>query len=215
MPLPEQLVGVVIQRTPGDQDPLIFDATFESQHMRTAEITSVPIETGADVTDHRRRMPLAYRFRSIFLEEDPNPLTANQRARAANGSGVDQLESARDNGPAPTPTRALDLYEDLLELDANDSVVTVYTDLEVIENAMIENLDSNTIGDSGIEITGAFKVVRFATAELVALPKAEVRTSKKKKNKGTKSAKKNDNPKLKSESFLRAGFRAGRSALGF
>ena len=206
MPLPEQLVGVVIQRTPDDQDPLIFDATFESQHLRTAEITSVPIETDADVTDHRRRLPLSYRFRSIFLEEDPDPLTANQRARAANGSGADQLQSARDNGPALTPTRAIDLYEDLLELDTNDSVVTVYTDLEVLENAMIESLDSRTIGDSGIEISGTFKVVRFATAELVALPKAEVRTSKKKKNKGTKSAKKNDNAELKSQSFLKGTF---------
>jgi hypothetical protein len=197
-----QAVGIIIQRSANDLDPLVFDATLESLHSRTAEITSVPVENDADVTEHRNRGPVGYRFRAFFIREDPNPIRANQRARAANGSAPDQLASARDNGPPPTPARPFELYESLLELDKTDAVVTVYTDLEVLESVMFETIDSRNVkAGAAIEVSGVMRQVRFASVSLEPLPTPAVRATKPKKNKGTKSGKKVTNEEQKRRSL--------------
>ena len=198
MPLPEQqTTGIIIERFAGDEDPVGFDATLESIHTRISEITSSPIERGGDVVDHKRRLPIAYRFTSIILTDDPDPLLTNERSNVLR-VGADP--ATLPPGLALNPTRATDVYRALLAIDEGDLVVTVYTDIEVLEEMMIEGIESTVLGNGdALQIIGNMRQVQFATAEVVELPRMRL---SKKKRKGVKSGKRRDAAQLRSKDFF-------------
>jgi hypothetical protein len=222
-PLPEAVRGVYIVSTsseglPLDQsDPLVFDATIESNFSRQAEITNNPIETNdGDVTDHRRTKPTTWRFRAVLTNEDPDPLVAQQRAMAASDDH-DPLASARANGPQVNKARAGELLHRLRVIFERSECVTVYTDLDVLENAVLESLEYKTLAvefdsvsggnlPSAIEVSGTFRQLRFATTKTVELPAEEVkRSTGKKVRRGTVQGKPaSDEIKQKSKSALKA-----------
>lgn len=198
MPLPFRLVGMILERADGSA--IIFDATLESTHERVAEITSSPVESGAEIVDHRRRRPVSYRFTSLVMNDAPTNQVAQQRKINGVGNNPDNLPT----NIALDPTRAVDLYEEVLELHDTNAVFTLYTDFEVIENTMIEGLDAAAVGQGdGIEIVGVIRDVQFATTDVVTVPQQAQRTSKKKKKKGTKSGAAQPLSKLRSkDAFL-------------
>lgn len=215
VPNPERLIqrpvpethGVGILRGPLDRDPLVFDATIESVFSAASEVTSSPVEDGSSVSDHRRTHPTSWRFRSIFVADNPDPRIAQQRAQAARDDGDDPLESARKNGPQENPLRATQLMDELLKINKTGEPVTVYTDMGRFENALIENLSYRVLasrrdpqkGDvpTAIEVSGTFREVRFASTETVELPAEErKKTAQKTKKQGNKTTKpiKDDDP---------------------
>jgi hypothetical protein len=208
--------GILIMRSASDDDPLIFDCTIESNHTMQAEITTNPIETNdGDVTDHRRTKPTQYRFRGMFVNEADGAKAAD-RAMSANDDR-DPLGSARANGPQINQVRCIDMLERLKAIFKSQAVVTVYTDLEVLENAVLEALDYRVLSaeldaitaamtPSAIEVSGTFRQLRFATTSTVELPAEPVKNQVgKKQQRGTVQGKPaNDEIKAKSKSILKA-----------
>jgi len=176
--------GIIFFRDDDDLDPLVFDATFESVREHTAEITSSPVEDDADVVDHRRQLPALYRFTSIFLVEDPDPLLVSARNVLSVGKDPADLPA----GLSLDASRAFSLYYDLMTLHWDDVVFSVATDIEYFYKVMIESLMVSLIAHGqGIQVTGTLREVRFAATGHVPLPKEPVRTSKGKKTKGAQS----------------------------
>src|SRR5688572_19880585 len=123
--------GVLIERSPNDTDPFIFDATIESSFSAQSEITNNPIETNdGDVTDHRRTKPTVWSFKAIFVNE-ADPAKAADRSMAANGSDPDALASARANGPQVDQTRAISKLNELQVMWRRKDTLTVTTDLDL------------------------------------------------------------------------------------
>ena len=228
--LPEATSGVMIERSGGGG--LVLDATFESKFSLTAEVTENAVENNdGDVTDHRRTKPAVWRFRSVLLAEDPDPIVAAQRSASANGSKNDPLKSARENGPQVDPWRAMTLLEELISIFKSHEVVRVTTDFGYMQNAVLESLEyfaltagsaplrtSPTPGlraqiPTSIEVSGSFREIRFAATETVELPAEPVkRQTGETKNAGTANGK-TTTPEVKAESqsILRAS-RFGRGS---
>lgn len=192
MAVNRRTVGILIDRGVLE-DFLVFDATTQSDHHLQAEITSNPIESNnGNVTDHRRIKPASYAFTAIFVDEADPSAPADRAASsrrgfniARAGSGNDALASARANGPQ-IQSRALESVNFLRELFATSDVVKVTTEVEVIENAVLETLSYKVLASipnqSGFtpepavfEVTGSFREVRFATTEIVEVPKDPVK----------------------------------------
>ena len=189
--LPPAFVGVYVT-VQNDPDPIVFDATIESDFSHEAEVTSNPVETNdGDVTDHRRTKPLSWRFRALLLAEDQDPTVAHQRHQAGHGSKHDPLRAAREHGPAVDPGRASSTLDRLKAAFASNKTLTVVTDLGYITNAVLASLQYKQISSGKrtittgtaatglgvqaqvadqIEINGVFRQIRFATTETVELP---------------------------------------------
>lgn len=176
--------GVLIETLDGTN--FVFDATTQSTHTLQAEITSNPIESNkGNITDHRRTKPGTWAFTAVLVDE-ADPSAANDRGSASTISIVgDSLESARDNGPQITH-KALDSLAFLQELFASSDVVRITTDAGKLDNQTLETLTYRVVASlplpggftpeaSVIEVSGSFRTVRFASTEIVAVPKDAVK----------------------------------------
>ena len=164
---------------------IIFDATLESTHTRLADITTYPVEDQDYGTDHRRTRPQSWRFVAVFMQEDQDRRIVEGRSHL-----VGKDPATFPPGLALNETRALDELEKLKEVHNSSEKVTVYSDTEIIDDAMLESLDSRLLGGgAAVEVTGVFREVRFAFAERQPIPTLPLRDRKKKKKKGTVSGK--------------------------
>lgn len=177
-------------RSDADLDPLVLDLTNEEAVSDTVEVSTSPIEEGADITDHVRRSPTSVRFRGLLVNAPYNPGAARAR-ELARGSGTlqNQLRSAAINGPRVDETRAQSELDRLRSLLGGEPVILI-TGYGVFRNMMLTSLEHRPAGKGAVEVSGSFVRVAFATVSNVYLPPEPIEQKDKGKTKGgTKSPK--------------------------
>lgn len=161
---------------------LELDLATEETISRTAQITSAPVEDGADVSDHVRLDPEGGVFSGFLVNDGADEEEVGGRVGGS-------LEDIRASSPIDQ-TRAGRILAELQLLIINRDIVTISTSLELLTNVILTRVQGFQKAPGVIEVSGAYRVIRKAVTELVALPKPEVKAqSSKTKKKGSSKPK--------------------------
>ena len=95
-----------------------LDASIEEKHVNKNDVTSFPVESGVDITDHVRKQPDVVTIRGIVTD---HPI----------GLG----------GALGVSGRSLDAYGKALYMLANAQLITVVTTLNTYEDMVIESME--------------------------------------------------------------------------
>jgi len=127
-----------------------LDASINETHNSTAEVTSHPVEDGADITDHVRVKPETLSITGVVTN---HPLIF--------------LASLRES-----PTRAEEAYGKLRDILIARERISVITSLRQYENMVLTSMQTNRDVNTGniINVTLNFQEVIIATTESVAAP---------------------------------------------
>ncbi|WP_034438001.1 phage baseplate protein [Clostridium ihumii] len=136
------------------KEQLYFDAIFSTQHNTSINITSHPIQTGADISDH------AY--------EEPNKLTFDIGMS-------DVMQSYLQGQYSDNSSRSVSAYKKLRELQSQRLPITIVTKLGTYKNMMIETISSTDDNKTtyGLRATITLKqifVVNVATVKISERP---------------------------------------------
>lgn len=165
-----------------------------------ASITEFPVESGASISDHRRRQPDVVELDGL--------VSATPVVQA---SSVDQNQLKGDTlvnqtGSAPAPMQVA--HDALLDVHQNNKLVTIVTDYRTHENMALESLEISKSKESGMsfEFHATFKEVRIVATASAALPSAVLKKLKQRpKVKG-------DTKRAKERAQLMKKIDAGRAA---
>ena len=105
----------------------MFDATLREEHASRSQLTSFPIEEGADHTDHIRRLPDELNLEVVVTDD---PLVVDRQANAT---------PANTGGDASQ--RAVSAYNFLVEVKDKGRLVRIFTTLRDYRNMAIESID--------------------------------------------------------------------------
>lgn len=182
-------------RSRDDLDPLILDASMESESSRGRVVTTSPVETGADVSDHSRNESVRFRFRAYFQDQPPNSLAAQQRANSA--QKLEDIVQTLDT------TRATTQMAKLFDLADSKQPFIVIAEIEELEDMLFVG-DLVTQKKAGkysaggvsvpttIEVNGTCVQVKRASVRFtpgVSVVKTEVPAAQPTKQKGVQAAK--------------------------
>lgn len=148
-------------------DGFLIDATVSQSHDRSFQVTSHPVEAGADVTDHVRALPVRLTLDCVVSNAPLEPVA-----------------SAREIDTRPSD----DAHAHMKALQKRP--VTVETDLEVYQNMVLESLTEPVTAQTGdgLRFTAVFQQIELVTNERATVPVAVPR-AKKKVNRGSKPPK--------------------------
>jgi len=143
--------------TPFEGTAIEFDASVNETHTGSAEATQFPVEEGADITDHIRRLP---------EELSINVITSNSPIF------VDLNDAPRIEGASSVVTRAEATYTFLKTAKDNGSLVSFVTTLRRYRSMYIQTLscsrDAATSDIVNINLT--LREIIIATTQQVAAP---------------------------------------------
>lgn len=157
---------------------LQFDASVTETHTASSEVTSFPVEVGADESDHIRRIPNEIEITGI-VSNDPILILASLRKRAAVPGG-------------DPDSRAEDAFRELNRIQDEGQLITVFTTLKEYRNMAITSISVPRDKDLGnaIEATVSMREIIKASSEEVVAPKEPVVAPRKAKVKKGKVSKK-------------------------
>jgi hypothetical protein len=186
-----------------------LDATLEEGHEWNADVTTNPVEIGADITDHVIEQPDRVSIRGVVSDTPLNGIIGNIVSFINSLTGAEQRSQA-----------VFDLLHELIKLKQPMTIVTkyhIYTDMVLAS----VNIPRNSGTGEAIEFNAEFVNIRLVSTQTVDVPdgisakknaKGDAATSKKTepaKNQGKVQGK---NPSEKqSVSILES---ARRSAFG-
>lgn len=130
------MIGILWSSSPTMIDALELDATERETHARTTEITSHPVEVGADVSDHIRAKP-----RTVTIDGT----ITNTPIAGVPGGG-----------------RAADAFRQLEELAETGRVVTIRTNLRTYDSMVLSSLTvprDRTTG-AALAFSATFQAIR-------------------------------------------------------
>ena len=164
-----------------DEDQIVtFDATISEKHQSNSEVTDHPIETGASIVDHIRRMPEELSLTGVVTDD---PLVVDRTVNAtpaSTGGDSDQ--------------RAVSSYNFLLQSKDQGRLIRVFTKLRDYRNMVIVSLSvTRDARESRIvraELT--LREVMIANTEQVEAPTPAATAAPKrrrKRNQGKKTKK--------------------------
>jgi hypothetical protein len=191
-------VSVVIYYTlPGaSMESITLDVAVVEQHSSRGEITDYPVETGSDVSDHKRVMPDRLHLEGV-VSNTPLPSQV--------GSTLEQFQADMENGVYLF--RGPSAYVDLLAIHRAGIAVTITTELRNYERMQLESLEVPTsaeVGDS-VRFTADFKQIATVDSQTVKV----TRTFKPPKtSKGDQPKKKADASQEAPNSMFRASDKA-------
>ncbi len=175
-----------------------FDAVLTETHSRSAQVTSHPVEKGADIADHVQVEPMRLTLEAVVTNTPTRtPATHNRNSQGAvyandaNANAL-QFDTAMD--------RPKDIYEDIRDAFDKKLSVTVSTALQRYESMVIVDLSVPREVSSGLDTQSGTRVdkLTFSIAmqqiRVVGSRVGEVRrpkegTQKQKKQKGDKDKK--------------------------
>lgn len=135
-----------------------FDASISERYSRAKEVTSHPVEAGADISDHTRVLPLTIDIHG-WVSDDPILFLASLRAQPSVAGGNPR-------------TRSRDAWRELNRIMDEEDEVKVVSDLDEFENMVLTNIDVNKDKDSGriLDATITLQQITVATTEITAAP---------------------------------------------
>lgn len=114
-----------------DGSDLTIDATIRQTHERSNDVTTHPVEDGADVTDHIRPQPKRLSLQCVISQTD---------YAATAGASVSLITGrASLDGPAPEKNRHKLAFDKLEKTMAKRELVTVNTGLQVYKRMAIKS----------------------------------------------------------------------------
>jgi hypothetical protein len=142
---------VLIARKAPESGFVMVDVSLSEDHVREAELTDSPVETGSDVTDHRRIRPAQLSIRGL-VTDTPASMLASIAA-----------------GPTPFSSLSKDAYEKLRAQFEAHELVTVVTSLRVYDNMAWTSFRVHKSPETGkaLEFDAALREVRFAVTATV------------------------------------------------
>lgn len=158
------------------------DVTISESHTAKSQVTKNPVEDGVDVADHVRLESLEYTMNGMITN------TPSAFSLVDTGVGIVTSLTGQTN-------RALDAYNQIMELRESRQPFTLITGLIQYENMIIEefvvNRDARTA--NAIFFTARMRQVEIATSETVSQSDSNLSTTvqnygQNKKNLGTKSS---------------------------
>ena len=161
----------------------VIDVAEAEQHEFPCEVTAYPIETGADVADHVRLLPIAVTIEGVVTD---TPIGSMVSLRSAGQVGQIALQSAP----------SADAYEEMQRIRTAREPITLVTSLGTFDRMILESLSvprSSSTGDS-FAFRATFRQVAMITNERTVVEVAVPRASKK-KSVGTKVPATVDAPK--------------------
>lgn len=153
-------------------DIIEFDASVAETHTNTAEVTQHPVEEGADISDHIRKMPDELAV-NVIVSNHPPIILASERAQPISGF----------SDPA---SRAEDAHLFLRSVMNNDQTVDFSTTLRDYSNMAILSMGCDRDAATGniANINMTMKEILVATTETVTPPEPVAQGRKRKVNKG-------------------------------
>lgn len=126
-----------------------------------AQITDFPVESGASITDHRRKQPDVVEIEGLV---SATPLVVAPTTLGLKG---DSLTNAAG---APAPLQAA--HDALLSLHEKGTLVTIVTDYRTHEDMALESLEIQRSKETGrvFEFRATFKQLRIVATSAAALP---------------------------------------------
>lgn len=152
-----------------------IDAAIDEQHTLSSEVTSSPVEEGADIVDHVRNHPIHISLNCIVSD-----------------TPIGELVDVRDLAGGSPSSQA---YEHLKEIYEKREPITVTTELWQYDNMIMDSLTiprSASIGAS-LSFQVSFQQIEFVTNNRTSI-KVSIPRAKKKSNLGLKPAKKEAKP---------------------
>ena len=142
----------------GEPQTLVLDASISEQLSERVVVTEHPVESGADVADHVRQMPITLRIEGL-LTDFPLP---------AGGRGA--FSAFADRREPGAVGRSAFLYELLSTLRDSATVLAVHTGAGVFGSMVIESLDRtrDRTMSGAIRFTMSLKQVRVFYSQAVA-----------------------------------------------
>lgn len=188
---------VSIESTASDNSTIYLeiDATPSVSHTRTANVTSFPVETGGNISDHvtlnnnvlelncvvsGNPFEFINTTRQVFdLDQIRNPMSLLEKSKRL----LRQLGSVGDLLQR-NESRIENAYRYLTELHKNRNPIRLVTDYELYENMVMTNLNINQTVQSGdsLQFTATFEQVNIVSNQLIIAsfdkPVAEINNKK-------------------------------------
>jgi hypothetical protein len=108
---------------PQVQKKMYFDAVFRTEHLSARQITSHPVQTGANISDHSYKIPS-----TLSMDVGVSDVMAN-----FNPMGL-IFSNAK--------SKSVNAFEELLKIQDSGNPITVYTRLKKYENMIIERVSA-------------------------------------------------------------------------
>lgn len=162
---------------------MTLDCVLSESHKAEVEVTSHPVEKGADITDHARQKPREVTITAI-ISETPVTLSQQRRVIKSDGTRIETLVAQ------PIPLNS-DQYVGaaLAKLDrllATKELVTLVTALRSYKDMMLTSLTIPKDPKTGMALnfTAVFREIRFAVIRTTEAQTKVVKTANKKVNLG-------------------------------
>lgn len=147
-------------------DGFPIDASMSEDHAFNSEISTHPVETGTDITDHVRNLPITINLECVVSD-----------------TPIGEFVNFRSPGSTPSA----DAYGFLKSVRDARQPVTIETSLEVFDNMVLTTLSIPRTAETGdaIQFTCSFTEVQVVTNNRTTIPTAAPRHQRK-QNRGNK-----------------------------
>lgn len=196
-----------------EDNPVVveFDATMSENHDKVTEVTTHPVESGADIADHVRSLPTAF---SCEVYVSNTPIEAGQRGVLQNvrldvprftppltsvGAIVDAATQLFTGPPPPIYVQTLtfpeafdrvkEVYDALTDLSDRGVLLSVVSSLGTYENMALALLSVPRTELGGASFNLTFEPIRVVQTLLVEAPKPAEPRGAPKLNKGGQATK--------------------------
>lgn len=170
-------VSLLFKKTRAKLGTLELDASVSESHSSSVEVTRHPVEQGAKITDHRLENPDELTITGV-ISETPLPTSdVSTELRTSEG------RQYQGRGQAAAG-RVASAYQELLELKASETLLTVVTALRTYENMCLTSLEVPRDAKTGraLRFTAKLTQVRVVQNKTVqvqakttrAVPKADL-----------------------------------------
>lgn len=151
--------------TGGSPQQLVVDASLSERKSTKVQITEHPVEEGANISDHVRRLPTAWDVEGLLVDF---PLEDGGRG------GFDFAASLRQ---ADGDGRAGALYAQLEALQETATLLEVHSGRGVLADMVIENLtETRTVreGRGAVRFQASLRNLRIVSSQTVPLKKSAI-----------------------------------------
>jgi hypothetical protein len=157
-------------------EELLLDATVQELHSSRGEVTDFPVETGADISEHKRVLPDRVRIEGVISN---TPLPSQTNSPSTFKEDIEAGVYAQ---------RAETAYDTLRNIHETGTAVTIYTALRTYERMQLESLEipRNVETGDALRFAADFKQITTVDSQTAELSTSISRNATKspKANKG-------------------------------
>lgn len=144
----------------GQQTTVQFDASISEQHTGTAQVSQHQVETGPNITDHIRPMPMTLSLQAFVTNTPINSGILSPTASPAGQitNGVLQFSSSFN--------RVNDVYNALLDAQAGGALIAVTTSLSLYIDFAITSIGAPRDAEHGNAVQFSIELMQILTVSV-------------------------------------------------